>query len=343
MVSRFYEITSTFKKYPGDKSISKIDPDFVEKLLSITKRIPNTIGLVARIQLLEANFTTIPLCPVCRKDLLKWSNGSWGETCSNICTCIKKYGVPNIASIKEKQEKRINAGRTKWFTSFEEEIKDFSTKLKYHGDAYFKKNYPILVNSALKIQGDYPLQGKLQLVLQDLKEAPRCKICNKKPCLWNKPTHSWRDVCSSRCIPQKINSLKDNIFCEENSEYKDYLQDDIHLNRYSLEEDEYPEEEKDEEDGYLKENILSIRIEGYLTEEKLINTLKSIIPQSDWIGTEVRVGDTLKRWDISFKIEDQIYAVEFDGYTHYKNSEQFKIDRLKGHYFIILDYIMKYI
>lgn len=74
---------------------------------------------------------------------------------------------------------------------------------------------------------------------------------------------------------------------------------------------------------------MSVEIEGFLTEKKLVEALKSIIPKEDWIGTQIRVGCTLKRWDMSFKIQDQIYNVEFDGYRHYRDIAQIRTDKFK--------------
>lgn len=72
-----------------------------------------------------------------------------------------------------------------------------------------------------------------------------------------------------------------------------------------------------------------IKIEGYLTQQKLEDTLKQIIPKEDWLGREVRVPDTRMRWDMSFRLHNKTYVVEFDGYQHYQSISSIENDEKK--------------
>ena len=75
--------------------------------------------------------------------------------------------------------------------------------------------------------------------------------------------------------------------------------------------------------------MLEINIEGYLTEDKLRKSLQKIIGIDKWIGNEVRVLQTLKRWDMVFKYLNNIYVVEFDGDQHFRDSLVIKSDDYK--------------
>ena len=58
-----------------------------------------------------------------------------------------------------------------------------------------------------------------------------------------------------------------------------------------------------------------INIDGYLTQQKLLEVFKNIFNEID---TEVKVPNTRYRWDILIKDINTI--VEFDGYGHYCKS-----------------------
>lgn len=203
-IARFKSISGAFYKYPGDRSIRKIDAQIAIDILNLTSGCAEEIGLQARVKLLELGLTTTPFCPICKEKLLRWKDGYWMETCGYKCTCMRDYGVSNIAKVREKQEKRINSDRrTKFIPTLEDEIEEFKSKERYHGDRYITTNYPFLVAEALKIEGKYPLQGKIQLVLIGSKKPPICSHCNEKWCIWSKSSHSWMDVCSKSCSVNK--------------------------------------------------------------------------------------------------------------------------------------------
>jgi len=71
-----------------------------------------------------------------------------------------------------------------------------------------------------------------------------------------------------------------------------------------------------------------IVIEGYLIQSKLEAALKSLIGDG-WIGRELKVGDTRRRWDMAYRLDGATTVVEFDGDEHYRNALKIKVDREK--------------
>lgn len=69
-----------------------------------------------------------------------------------------------------------------------------------------------------------------------------------------------------------------------------------------------------------------MKIDGYLTEQKLLPVLEA---NFDSILTQVRVEKTRKRWDYVCKKNDETYVVEFDGSRHYMFSLVIKSDMEK--------------
>ena len=84
------------------------------------------------------------------------------------------------------------------------------------------------------------------------------------------------------------------------------------------------------------ENII---IKDYLTEDKLRKTLQKIIGIENWIGNEIRVPGTMKRWDMGFKYNSINYIIEFDGDKHYMDSLLIKSDNIKDEIARKLKYI----
>jgi len=72
-----------------------------------------------------------------------------------------------------------------------------------------------------------------------------------------------------------------------------------------------------------------VEIEGYLTQEKLEKALKQIIQHDDWLGREVYI-NRYQRWDMSFKVNNQVFVVEFDGDSHYRNPQTIRSEREKN-------------
>lgn len=85
--------------------------------------------------------------------------------------------------------------------------------------------------------------------------------------------------------------------------------------------------------------MITINIEGYLTEDKLRKTLQKIIRLENWIGNEINVPDTRKRWDMGFNYNNNIYIVEFDGDQHFRDSLIIKSDDIKDEIAKSLNYI----
>jgi len=74
--------------------------------------------------------------------------------------------------------------------------------------------------------------------------------------------------------------------------------------------------------------IRQIRIEGYLTQRKLSDALQQIVGLA-WVGDEVRIPGSRRRWDMAFRSDSGLIVVEYDGDTHYCNSIRIKMDREK--------------
>jgi hypothetical protein len=73
---------------------------------------------------------------------------------------------------------------------------------------------------------------------------------------------------------------------------------------------------------------MKIMIESYLTEQKLKDSLQQIFG-NDWLGKQVRLPNSRRRFDMAFRSNDRIVLVEYDGDEHYRNSLKIKADREK--------------
>ncbi len=74
-----------------------------------------------------------------------------------------------------------------------------------------------------------------------------------------------------------------------------------------------------------------IRVDGYLTQQKLETALRSIVGEGAWRGREVHVSQGGKhRWDMAYQWQEQFVVVEFDGDEHYRHSLKIKADRQKA-------------
>lgn len=77
---------------------------------------------------------------------------------------------------------------------------------------------------------------------------------------------------------------------------------------------------------------MTVHVEGYLTEKKLHDALKDLIPSRDWLGCQVGLDETgLRRfkWDFGYVQNGQKVYIEFDGYLHYQNPPQISRDKRK--------------
>ncbi len=70
-------------------------------------------------------------------------------------------------------------------------------------------------------------------------------------------------------------------------------------------------------------------VDGYLTQAKLESVLLDVLGDNNFIGREVRVPNSHRRWDMLFKISEQTYVIEFDGDQHYRDTMIMKSDREK--------------
>jgi hypothetical protein len=76
------------------------------------------------------------------------------------------------------------------------------------------------------------------------------------------------------------------------------------------------------------DSLKVIKIEGYLTESKLLKALQALLAES-WLGNQVPVADRRQRWDMAYEIDGRVTVVEYDGDEHYRHSIKIKIDREK--------------
>jgi hypothetical protein len=74
--------------------------------------------------------------------------------------------------------------------------------------------------------------------------------------------------------------------------------------------------------------IPTIAITGYLTQPKLAEALRELVPDG-WLGAEVVVVGSRHRWDMSYRQDGAVTVVEYDGDERYGNSLKIKIDRVK--------------
>ena len=71
-----------------------------------------------------------------------------------------------------------------------------------------------------------------------------------------------------------------------------------------------------------------ITMQGYLTEGKLAAALKELLADQ-WLGSQISVGGTRQRWDMSCRLGGVTCVVEYDGDEHYRHSIKIKADRAK--------------
>jgi hypothetical protein len=71
---------------------------------------------------------------------------------------------------------------------------------------------------------------------------------------------------------------------------------------------------------------VQIIIQGYLTEKKLATALQQIVGNF-WVGGQVMLPGSPRRWDMAFKQHGSLVLVEYDGDDHYRDSLKIKADR----------------
>lgn len=67
-------------------------------------------------------------------------------------------------------------------------------------------------------------------------------------------------------------------------------------------------------------------IEGYLIQRKLEAALRDLVGPDNWLGRELRVPGTRRRWDMAFKQGGRTIVVEFDGDQHYRDALVIRAD-----------------
>jgi hypothetical protein len=73
---------------------------------------------------------------------------------------------------------------------------------------------------------------------------------------------------------------------------------------------------------------MSILVTGYLTEQKLAFALQEILG-CRWGGSQLRIQESRRRWDMWFTEDAGRVVVEYDGDEHYRNTLKIKIDNEK--------------
>ncbi len=66
-------------------------------------------------------------------------------------------------------------------------------------------------------------------------------------------------------------------------------------------------------------------IEGYLTQKKLEHVLSQACGDR-WLGRELKVPGTRRRWDMACQSDSGIVVVEYAGDEHYRNALKVKVD-----------------
>ena len=71
-----------------------------------------------------------------------------------------------------------------------------------------------------------------------------------------------------------------------------------------------------------------IEIDGYLTQKKLAGALSEIVGK-DWIGNELKLPNSRRRWDMAYRRGEHTTVVEYDGDAHYRDPLKIKVDNEK--------------
>jgi hypothetical protein len=71
-----------------------------------------------------------------------------------------------------------------------------------------------------------------------------------------------------------------------------------------------------------------ITVVGYLTQSKLESALRELVG-NDWIGRELPVQGSRKRWDMAFRTARETVVIEYDGDEHYRSALKIKADLAK--------------
>lgn len=76
---------------------------------------------------------------------------------------------------------------------------------------------------------------------------------------------------------------------------------------------------------------MKLNIDGYLTQQKLSNSISLMCSwcNIEFLGNELKIVNSRRRFDCGFKFGSQLYFIEFDGFKHYTDALQIKIDREK--------------
>ena len=74
---------------------------------------------------------------------------------------------------------------------------------------------------------------------------------------------------------------------------------------------------------------MAIAISGYRTQSKLAEALQQLVPDG-WLGNEVAIPGSRRRWDMAFQRDGEITVVEYDGDEHYRDSLKIKTGPLQG-------------
>ena len=77
-----------------------------------------------------------------------------------------------------------------------------------------------------------------------------------------------------------------------------------------------------------KKTSHTITIDGYLTQKKLASALGAIVGD-DWLGNELKLPNSRRRWDMAFCTEGHTTIIEYDGDAHYRDPLKIKIDSEK--------------
>lgn len=84
--------------------------------------------------------------------------------------------------------------------------------------------------------------------------------------------------------------------------------------------------------GYDKVGCMPIVIVGYLEEAKLADALQKIVGDDLWIGRQVPLPKSRRKWDMAFTQNGSHVFVEFDGDEHYRDTLKIKADREKDQF-----------
>lgn len=183
--------------------------------------------------------------------------------------------------------------------------------------------------------------------IKEFNKEHKCRI-TYSTVTWENFEYMKYDYCSSynskKLLFEDIENCMFNLYKVENFgvalEIIGYLEGIIYEQKlFNLDGSEHIVEEIVLEKDVICTENYKMQYEGYLNQQKLQQMFKENIEEHNWLGTEIKLPNSKRRFDFGFIISKPIcinntqytkkVLVEFDGHRHYTDALQIKIDREK--------------